>query len=199
VPDADLFKAMRRGQARVVTDEIERFTPAGIRLKSGQELPADLIVTATGLELLALGGIQFEVDGKPVPVGKTVGYRGMMLAGLPNLACVAGYINASWTLRADLTSRYLCRLLQHMRRRHWDYCTPVLDDARVQPRPWMDLSSGYIQRAVSRFPQQGNRSPWQMETNYLREMLILRLCRLEDGSLRFGRAGTPAGATERAT
>ena len=142
--------------------------------------------------------LMVEVDGKPVDMGSTVGYRGIMLSGLPNLACVLGYVNASWTLRADLTSRFLCRLLTHMRQHGWDACTPVLSDPRVQPRPWMDLSSGYVQRALGRLPRQGTRAPWTLQPNYLREMLSLRLCRLDDGSLRFGRVTTSAGATDRA-
>ena len=161
-PDGDFFTSIREGRASVVTDEIETFTEAGIKTRSGEELAADLIVTATGLELQPLGNIAYRVDGEPVDVAKLVAYKGMMYAGLPNLAAVFGYTNASWTLKADLTSAYVCRLLNAMKRRGARQCTPRLTDPEVRPEPWVDFSSGYFQRAMSRFPKQGSKRPWKL-------------------------------------
>ncbi|TYC97921.1 NAD(P)/FAD-dependent oxidoreductase [Arthrobacter echini] len=165
-PSADLFKALKAGTASVVTDTIDTFTPHGIRLASGQELEADVVVTATGLSMLPLGGATFSVDGEPVNLGDSWVYRGLMVSGVPNLALCVGYTNASWTLRADLSSRYVCRLITYMDRHGHRYGAPSTDGG-MTPRPILDLTSGYVQRAVSAFPKQGDRQPWTMRQNYL--------------------------------
>lgn len=187
VPHGDLFQSIREGKASVVTEHIDRFTPEGILLKNGQRLNADLIVTATGLDLQALGGMALTVDGKPVQPKDCLGYKGMMLSGVPNLANVFGYTNASWTLKSDLTSKYVCRLLNHMTQTGARHCTPTLSDASVKPERWVDFSSGYIQRSLDRFPQQGDKSPWRLHQNYILDLLSLKYGRLNDGALVFSR------------
>ncbi|MDB5860692.1 MAG: FAD-containing monooxygenase EthA [Ramlibacter sp.] len=188
VPDADLFKALGTGRASIVTDEIARFTPTGITLASGAELPADIIISATGLKLQMLGGTRLTVDGEPVDLSQRVAYRGAMCEGVPNLALAMGYTNASWTLKAELIARYVCRVLNHMRAHGEDFCVPVQAGPRGETRPALDLSSGYIQRAAAVLPRQGERKPWRMLQNYLHDMVSLRFSRLRDGTLRFGRA-----------
>lgn len=185
VPDSDLFRAIRSGRASVVTDQIETFTEHGIRLKSGHYLEADLVVTATGLDLLALGGIAMVVDGKPVELNKTLSYKGMMLADVPNMAYVIGYTNASWTLKSDLTCEYVCRLLRHMAKKQQRQCTPRLQDASVQETSWIDFTSGYVQRSLDKFPKQGTKRPWRLHQNYALDILTLRHAALEDGTLIF--------------
>lgn len=182
VPDGDLFRALRAGRASVVTDQIERFTPTGLRLASGEELPADIIVTATGLEMRLLGGMRISVDGQPVSLTGRLAYKGMMFDGLPNLVCTFGYTNASWTLKADLTAGYLCRLICHMQSRGLDIAVPEAD-ARVQPRPFLDFTSGYVQRAAAGMPRQGDRKPWRLHQNYILDWLTLRWSRIDDGVL----------------
>ncbi len=166
VPDGDLFEAVRRGRAEVVTDTIERFTPRGIRLASGRELAADVVVKATGLRLKVAGGIALTVDGKPVSVADRIVYRGMMLGGVPNLALSIGYVNASWTLRADLAAQYVCRLLNHLAEHGLRVAVPV-PPAAAGERPLLPLTSGYVQRAAADLPHQGDRAPWVMRQNYL--------------------------------
>lgn len=173
VPDADLFAAIRSGAAEVVTDTVERFTRDGIRLGSGRELPADVVVTATGLEILLMGGIDIAIDGTPVNFAERLSYKAMMFADVPNFALAFGYTNASWTLKADLTSTYVCRLLNTMRRRGMRQATPRVGGP-VEAVPFLDFSSGYVQRAASRLPRQGNRKPWRVHQNYLRDLLALR-------------------------
>ncbi|HEX3826879.1 MAG TPA: NAD(P)/FAD-dependent oxidoreductase [Sporichthyaceae bacterium] len=167
VPDGDLFRAIRDGSASVVTDSINRFLPQGIELTSGQILDADVVVSATGLRLLPLGGTKFEVDGAPVDLADTVAYRAVMLSGVPNLSFCFGYTNNSWTLRADLSSRYLCRLLNHMRTHGQDVATPVLP-AGVQRVPFLDLTSGYVQRGIADFPKAGTTGAWVVSQNHLK-------------------------------
>ena len=186
VSDGDLFAALREGRASVVTDTIERFTEQGIRLASGQELPSDLIVTATGLELNLLGGVKVSLDGVPVEPSRTLVYKGMMNSGVPNLASTFGYTNASWTLKADLSARYLCRLLNHMDRHGHTVCTPRRD-ASVGSEPFIDFSSGYVQRALPMLPRQGRHKPWKLYQNYVLDWLMLRLGKVDDGVLDFGR------------
>jgi monooxygenase len=198
VPDADLFKAIRAGKASVVTDHIERFSAQGIRLKSGQELAADIIVTATGLNLLALGGLQFTVDGQAVELPKTMGYKGMMLSGVPNMAFAVGYTNASWTLKCDLTCEYVCRLLNYMDRHGYRQCTPRVTDPGITPQPFIDFSSGYVLRAIDQFPKQGSRAPWRLYQNYLLDVLTLRLGSLRDEAMEFSRGGVTAVPAENA-
>ena len=185
VPDADLFAAIGRGRARMVTDTIEMIEPQGIRLKSGECLAADVIVTATGLDLLGFGGMEIAVDGQALNVAQCLSYKGMMLNGVPNFAYVFGYTNASWTLKSDLTGQYVLRLLRHMQRHGLERVMPRLNDATVQPEPWVDFSSGYFQRAMDRFPKQGSKKPWRLYQNYVRDLLALRWSALEDGVLEF--------------
>lgn len=181
VPDSDLFVALREGKASIATDEIEQFTEGGIALKSGRELPADVIVTATGLNLSRLGKVEFSVDGEPVDFSKTWYYRGAMYSGVPNLVSTFGYINASWTLRADLIAGFVCRLLNHMDSKHCQSVTPMLrpEDANMEPRPWIDgFPAGYITRTQHLFPKQGPEAPW---TNP--QILGLEKPFFEEGSL----------------
>ncbi len=188
VPDNDLFKAIRSGKAEVVTDTIETFTETGIRLASGRELPADLVVTATGLELLFLGGSDLVVDGVKVELAERIAFKGFMLSEVPNCVFTVGYTNASWTLRADLVAEHVCRLLQHMDRRGAQQVTPRrLPDAEVTPL--LDLSSGYVQRALDRFPKQGTQSPWRVRQNYFADYRSLRLGRVDDPALEFTASG----------
>ncbi|NJR77198.1 flavin-containing monooxygenase [Sphingomonas corticis] len=190
VPDADLFAALRSGAASVVTDTIETFTPAGIRLASGREIPADVIVTATGLKLAMMGGARIAVDGVPVNVGQAIQYKGMMLSDVPNLAFTFGYTNASWTLKADLVAAYVCRLLNTMKRRGVQQATPRIGDSGVAPEPFADFTSGYIQRAEAVLPKQGNRKPWRLNQNYALDVMALRFGSIDD-SMEF--ANPPAG------
>jgi cation diffusion facilitator CzcD-associated flavoprotein CzcO len=193
VPDSDLFEAIRSGKASVVTDRIERFTETGLALASGKEIEADIVVTATGLNLVVLGEMTFVVDGKPVDFAQTWTYKGMMYSGVPNLVCTFGYINASWTLRADLTAEYVCRLLDHMDAHGVRQVTPQLreSDRDMPARPWIDsFSSGYMRRMMHRFPKQGDREPWINPQNYSRDRKMLRYGTLDDGALVFGNART---------
>jgi monooxygenase len=180
VPDGDLFKAIRNGRASVVTDTIESFTEKGIRLASGAELEADVIVTATGLKLVPLGGAQFTVDGRAIELSKTISYKGMMLSGVPNLALAIGYINASWTLKADLTSMYMCRLLNYMERHGVRQCTPRCPAGMTGERPLLDLTSGYVMRSIDEFPRQGSHKPWRLYQNYLLDLLTLKYGAVDD-------------------
>ena len=185
VPDSDLFRAMRDGRASIVTDQIETFTETGLKLRSGATLDADLIVTATGLNLQLFGGLQATVDGVRVDFAKTWGYKGMMFSDVPNLALAVGYTNASWTLKAELICRYVCRLLNHMTATGTRQCTPRLRDANVGEAPFLDLTSGYIQRKIHEFPKQGAHVPWRLHQNYARDLLLLRRGGVEDGVMEF--------------
>ena len=194
VPDADLFAALKSGKADVVTDHIERFTAEGIQLKSGQSLKADVIVTATGLDMQLMSGMSVVVDGAPVNMADTFSYKGMMYSGVPNLASTFGYTNASWTLKADLTAEYVCRLLNHMKAKGATECRPVNDDPHLEAAPWLDFSSGYVTRAMSRFPKQGLKAPWRVYQNYAMDLMAFRYGRLEDGVMRF--SGPAAAAPQ---
>ena len=187
VPDDDLFVALREGRASVVTDQIESFTEGGIRLRSGQHLDADIIVSATGLEILFLGGLSLSVDGCPVRPHELFNYKGCMFGDVPNLAATFGYTNASWTLKADLIAEYLCRVLARMDELGARTCTPRPGPS-VQEAPFMDLSAGYIQRALDRLPKQGDRHPWRLYQNYFLDIFLLRLGAVEDGVLELGHA-----------
>ena len=180
VPDADLFAAIRSGDASVVTDTIDTFTPDGIRLSSGRELPADVVVTATGLKLAMMGGARLAVDGGEVNVGQALQYKGMMLSDVPNLAFTFGYTNASWTLKADLVAGYVCRLLNTMKRRGVRQATPRIGEGAVSPEPFADFTSGYIQRAESVLPKQGDRKPWRLNQNYALDVMALRFGSVDD-------------------
>ena len=190
VPDGDLFQALRSGKATMVTDTIERFTPDGVRLGSGRELAADLVITATGLQMQFLGGMQLSIGGVAVDPARTVTYKGSMLSDVPNFAIAFGYTNASWTLKADLTSAYVCRLLNFMTRRGYDWCMPRRDPDAGE-RPLLDFSSGYVQRSIGRFPRQGERKPWRVYQNYLLDLLGMRTGWLRDGTMTFLRLHRP--------
>jgi cation diffusion facilitator CzcD-associated flavoprotein CzcO len=191
VPDGDLFTAISAGRASVVTDRIARFVPEGVLLESGGLVEADVIVTATGLELLLMGGCELSVDGVPVDPPSTVAYKGMMLTGLPNFAFAIGYTNASWTLKCDLVSRYVCRLLAFMQEHGYDTVTPVppADPVRL---PLIDLGAGYIQRAVDTLPRQGAQAPWRLFQNYRKDVRLLTRGPLEDAGVRFSRRARTA-------
>jgi cation diffusion facilitator CzcD-associated flavoprotein CzcO/acetyl esterase/lipase len=184
VPDGDLFEAIKGGQAEVVTDHIERFTATGVRLASGRELAADIVVSATGLTLNLLGDVAFALDGVPVDFSKTLGYKGMMFSGVPNLVYTFGYTNASWTLKADLTANYASRLFAYMDKHRLATATPV-SGTGIETRPFLDFSSGYVQRATGFMPRQGVKAPWRLYQNYLLDLLTLRYARIADGTLRF--------------
>jgi cation diffusion facilitator CzcD-associated flavoprotein CzcO len=192
VPDGDLFEAISSGRAAVVTDRIASFTERGLALESGEELEADVIVTATGLSLLFLGGIELSVDGEPVDVPRAMAYKGMMLSGVPNFAFTAGYTNASWTLKADLVSEYVCRLLAHMDARGYDSCVPEANDPTVSEEPLLDFTAGYVLRSIHEFPKQGSKEPWRLRQNYILDIGSMRRGKLEDGTMRFhvARRGT---------
>jgi cation diffusion facilitator CzcD-associated flavoprotein CzcO len=187
VPDGDLFEALGDGSASIVTDRIETFTETGLKLETGVELEADVVVTATGLNLIPLGGIQLAVDGRDVSLPETMGYKGMMLSGVPNFAFAVGYTNASWTLKADLTCEYVCRVLRHMDENGYGQVMPVNRDPSVEPEPFIDFNSGYVMRAIDKFPKQGSKEPWRLHQNYARDILKLRRGALEDGALEFKR------------
>jgi monooxygenase len=198
VPDGDLFASIRAGKASVVTDEIDAFTEKGIKLRSGEELPADIIVTATGLKMKMVGGAQIAVDGAVVDLSKTMNYKGMMFSDVPNFACTFGYTNASWTLKSDLTAEYLCRILNYMAHGGYDICTPHNSDASVSEDPTLPLNSGYVQRAKDILPKQGTKAPWRLYQNYVRDMLVLRFGSVNDGSMSFTRRAADASQARRA-
>lgn len=186
VPDADLFGAISKGRASVVTDQIDTFTERSIRLQSGQELEADIVVSATGLRMLALGAVQLRVDGTAIEPREMFVYKGVMIGNVPNFAFCVGYTNASWTLRADLASSFVCRVLNHMDRHGYRTCLPVCDPASMRPQPLLNLNSGYVTRAAADLPKQAGKKPWMILQNYMLEWLSLKLGRLEDGVLRYG-------------
>ena len=178
VPDADLFRCIRHGDAEVVTDHVDTFVPEGIRLRSGRVLEADLVVTATGLRLKPFGGITPSVDGDPVDLHEQFVWQGAMITGIPNFAVCIGYTNASWTLRADLSHRLVCRVLNHLSRHDLAAAVPV-PRGELEERPLLDLSSGYIQRSIEEFPRQGDRGPWRVRQNYLIDSVTTLNRRLE--------------------
>ncbi|HEX8299208.1 MAG TPA: NAD(P)/FAD-dependent oxidoreductase, partial [Rubricoccaceae bacterium] len=184
-PDGDLFAAIRSGRAEVMTDHIEAFTETGIRLRSGTHLDADLVVTATGLTLRLMSGLDLVVDGQPVDLAQATAYKGAMYSDVPNLASALGYTNASWTLKCDLTAQYVCRLLNHMERRGYAQVTPRQRDSEAASEPILDFSSGYVQRALDRLPKQGAARPWRLRQNYALDLLDLRYSALDDGVLEF--------------
>jgi cation diffusion facilitator CzcD-associated flavoprotein CzcO len=184
VTDGDLFKAIGSGAVTVVTDEIDAFTAGGIRLKSGAQLPADIIVVATGLKLKALGGIEFTVDGARVEIARAMTYKGAMLSGVPNMAYTFGYTNASWTLKADLTANYVCRLLRHMDS-HGYASAVARRDPTLGEQPFLDFTSGYVVRSLDILPKQGAERPWKVYQNYILDALALRWGRIDDGVLEF--------------
>jgi monooxygenase len=188
VPDGDLFKAIRSGRASVATDQVETFTENGIRLRSGKTLEADIVVTATGLNLLPAGGMSLTVDGTEVDPGQTVAYKGMMLSGVPNYALTIGYTNASWTLKADLVAGYVCRLLKHLDATGQQICTPVAPDDGQELAPLVDLQSGYVLRSVGAMPKQGSEAPWRLRQNYLLDRRMMQNSPVQDRGVVFSRA-----------
>ena len=200
VPDGDLYRALRKGRASVVTDHIETFTERGITLQSGAEIEADIVITATGLNLLAFGGLELVVDGEEVSLPETVAYKAMMLSGVPNFAYAIGYTNSSWTLKVDLVCEYLCKLLGHLDATGADTAVPELPDGDMPTRPLLDFKAGYVLRALDRFPRQGEQAPWQVVMSYADDIKALRRGNVDDGAMRFSRrrrtpadAGAPAG------
>jgi len=197
VPDGDLFQSMRDGKVSIVTDQIETFTETGIKLRSGQELQADLVVTATGLNLRLLGGLEVTIDGRRVEFAKTYNYKGMMFSDVPNLALAVGYTNASWTLKAELICRYVCRLLNHMRDTGTRQCTPRMREAQPTEAPFLDLDSGYVRRSMHLFPKQGARVPWKLHQSYPRDLRMLERGPVEDGVMEFSNSPGAAAAEPR--
>jgi len=187
VPDSDLFATIRAAKASIVTDEIDTFTETGLRLRSGNEIEADIIVTATGLRLKLLGGTQIVVDGAPVDMSRTLGYKGVMFSDIPNFASAFGYTNASWTLKADLTAAYVCRLLNYMDERGYDSCTPRRRDPEIVEEPMVNFTSGYFLRASASLPKQGSKKPWRLYQNYALDTFALRFGKVDDGTMEFVR------------
>ena len=185
VPNGDLFDAINSGKASVVTDHIDQFTKEGIQLKSGDELKADIIITATGLNLEVCNGIRLLVDNDEVDISKTMTYKGMMFSNVPNLVATFGYTNASWTLRADLTSEYVCRLINYLNKKDYAYCSPRVDQSVKHDGNWLDFSSGYITRSMHKFPKQGSRDPWRNTQNYPRDVFAIRWGNIDDKELKF--------------
>ena len=197
VPDSDLFASIREGKASIVTGQIEKFTETGIRLVrtvSGSDpaslnddghLEADIIVTATGLRLKIMAGLTLVVDGEAIDLSKKLAYKGMMYSDVPNLAQAFGYTNASWTLKCDLTSEYVCRLIRHMDSRGYARCTPRLNDPTIKREPVLDFTSGYVQRALHTLPGQGSKPPWRLHQNYFKDLALLRFRTVEDGTMEF--------------
>ena len=185
VPDGDLFNSIKAGKASVVTDHIDKFTEDGIKLKSGDEITADIIVTATGIELNVLNDVKVSIDGRDIEPHNRLAYKGMMLGGVPNLAFSFGYVNASWTLRADLTCEYVCRLLNQMDKQNVSICLPQEDPKAEADDDYIDFTSGYVQRGLGRLPQQGKKSPWRNYQNYILDIFLVRLFSIKDSTLRF--------------
>ena len=185
VPNGDLFNAINAGKASVITDHIDRFTKKGIKLKSGGEVEADLIVTATGLNLEVCNGIKLEVDNNEVDISKTMTYKGMMFSDVPNLVATFGYTNASWTLRADLTSEYVCRLLNFMDKKGYANCCPRTAEHVEPDGDWLDFTSGYVKRSMHKFPKQGSRDPWRNTQNFPKDVLAIRWGNIDNKELKF--------------
>jgi monooxygenase len=194
VPDADLFDAIKAGKAEVVTDQIETITKSGIKLASGRVLDADIIVSATGLKMQLLSGVEFTVDGAKADLAKSMSYKGMMYSDVPNLASSFGYTNASWTLKCDLTCEYVCRMLNYMDKRGIAYGVPRKTDPTLTEEPWLDFSSGYVQRALDQLPRQGSKRPWKLYQNYALDLMTLRFGAVDDGSMEFHRKSAGAKA-----
>jgi monooxygenase len=187
VKSGDLFEAVKEGRASIVTDHIDHFTETGISLKSGDELEADIIVSATGLDMKFFDGIDILVDGEAFRPSEKMNYKGVMLEGLPNIGFTFGYTNASWTLKADLTSEWICRLIKHMDKNDVQKVVPVNSDPEVKPEDFLDFKSGYVQRAIGKFPKMGNKLPWRLVQNYPIDLVLLRYGKLDDGKLQYSK------------
>jgi monooxygenase len=199
VPDADLFEALGNGSAEIVTDRIETFTEGGIALESGAELEADIVITATGLNLLFLGGMRIAIDGEQPDIARALTYKGMMLNDFPNFAYTLGYTNASWTLKADLTSEYICRLLNHMDAAGYRVCMPEIADPSVTEEPLLDFNSGYVLRSLDHLPKQGSKEPWKLRQNYPLDLHMLRRGSIADGTMQFSNPAPQQRPLEQAT
>ncbi len=199
VPDADLFKALADGSAEIATDRIETFTEGGVRLESGAELEADIVITATGLNVLFLGGARLTIDGEEPDLARALTYKGMMLSDFPNFAFTLGYTNASWTLKADLTSEYICRLLNHMDAHGYTRCTPHVSDRSVTEQPLLDFNSGYVLRSLDTLPKQGSKEPWKLRQNYPLDLRMLRHGPVDDGAMQFSSPVPQGSPLEKAT
>ena len=197
VPDGDLFRSISKGEASVVTDRIATFTETGIELESGKTLEADLIITATGLQMQLLGGMEVEVDGELVDPPSRLSYKGLSVSGVPNFALAIGYTNASWTLKCELICEYVCRLLNYMDEHGYRVAVPTVGEEVVETRPLLELTSGYVQRSIAKFPKQGVSAPWRVYQNYLRDVRMLRYGPVDDGVV-FSRtpAARPAPSSE---
>ncbi|HFC11248.1 MAG TPA: NAD(P)/FAD-dependent oxidoreductase [Anaerolineae bacterium] len=185
VPDNDFFEAIKAGKADIVTDTIKTFTPDGVALESGEQLDADIIVTATGLKVQLMGGMQLSLDGAPVDVAQTHTYKGLMLSDIPNFAVSIGYTNASWTLKSDLNSIFVAKLLNHMQRKQYAVCVPRFDSDKLQTERLLDFDAGYILRAEAILPKQGSKSPWKVYQNYIRDLFLLKYGRVKDAYLEY--------------
>ncbi|MDI4232925.1 NAD(P)/FAD-dependent oxidoreductase [Bradyrhizobium sp. Arg237L] len=185
VPDGDLFKSIREKRASVVTSRIDTFIRNGIRLEDGSELPADIIITATGLILQVLGGVEVSVDGRKVDFANTLSYKGMMYSDVPNLAATLGYTNASWTLKCDLSCEYACRLINYMDRHGFRQCVAHNLDPSIEALPALDFSSGYVQRSIAKLPKQGSKRPWRLYQNYALDIVSLRYGKVDDGVMQY--------------
>ncbi len=194
VPNGDMFKAIKRGKANVVTDHIDRFVDKGIKLKSGQTLEADIIVTATGLNLRLFGGMSMSVDGKAIEMNKHISYKGLMFSDIPNFSNTLGYTNASWTLKADLIAEYVCRLIKHMDKTGTRIAVAERKDPNVKPAPLLDMTSGYVARAEAHLPKGADRAPWKLYQNYALDMDQLRNGKLEDGVMAFRKPHVAGGS-----
>ncbi len=188
VPDSDLFASIRSGKASIVTGEIETFTETGVRLSNGETIDADIVITATGLVLKIMDGMTLVVDGDKVNLADKITYKGMMYDNVPNLAQAFGYTNASWTLKCDLTSEYVCRLINYMDTKGYTSCTPRLNEENVERQPALDFNSGYVLRALDEIPSQGSKIPWRLHQNYAKDLRMIRYGKLEDGTMEFTRA-----------
>jgi len=197
VPDGDLFESLGKGEASIVTDHIESFTERGLKLASGDELEADIVVTATGLNLLALGGMSLAVDGREIDLSQAVGYKGIMFSGIPNFAVTLGYTNASWTLKADLAAHYVCRVLNHMDDRGYRRVVPTWREPSLPENSFIDLQAGYVLRSIEQFPKQGDETPWRLHQNYARDILMLKRGAVADEALDFSGASSPRDAADR--
>ena len=197
VPNADLFASLSDGSASVVTDRVKTFTETGVELESGKQIEADLIVTATGLNLVAIGGMELTVDGQEIDLSKTVGYKGMMFSGVPNMAVALGYTNASWTLKCDLCSHYMCRLVNYMDEHGYTQAMPLEPDPSLPRQPFIDFNSGYVLRSIHKFPKQGPHAPWRLYQNYPRDIRLLKSGPLQDEGIRFSRAPAKERELER--
>jgi monooxygenase len=187
VKSGDLFEAVKTGRASIVTDHIDHFTETGISLKSGEQLEADIVVSATGLDMKFFGGIDITVDGEVFRPSEKLNYKGVMLEGLPNIGFTFGYTNASWTLKADLTSEWVCRLLKHMDKNAVQKVVPVNSDPEVKSEDFLEFQSGYVQRAIGKFPKMGNKLPWRLVQNYLIDLVMFRMGKLDDGKLQYSK------------